>query len=101
MNWMGGPHYHPATLLTLETAPMTTRSAPMPRWLCAGPATLAVLALAACGGSDDSSPGGSAKAGVSRQAVAEGTLQGVVIAAGALQGATVCLDLDANGACDA
>ena len=29
---------------------MTTRSAPMPRRLCAGPAALAALALAACGG---------------------------------------------------
>lgn len=73
----------------------------MPRWPRAA-AALALLALAACGGdgNDATNPTGKAAAG---RASVEGTdtLQGVVIAAGALQGATVCLDLDANGTCDA
>ena len=73
--------------------------APMPRRLLAG---AVVLTLAACGGGDGDSGGDTAKPVAGRQAVeGEGTLQGVVIAAGALQGAPVCLDLDANGACDA
>ncbi|HET7862846.1 MAG TPA: hypothetical protein VFL86_00430 [Burkholderiaceae bacterium] len=68
-----------------------------------GAAAVALLALVACGGDGNEAPPPAASKTDAGRASVDGTgsLQGVVIAAGALQGATVCLDLDANGACDA